>query len=70
MAVPASGTVSRYFSTAAMMKRVGLGTGWTNAEDLLYNEQIEAGQGPSVHVRLLTSIQGSTEAFPVGTRFG
>lgn len=56
MAVPASGTVTRYFSTAAMLKRVGLGTGWTDSENLAYNDQIEPGQGPSVHVRLLASI--------------
>lgn len=70
MAVPSSGTVSRYFSTAAMFKRIGLGAGWTNSDNLDYNDQITAGQGPSVHVRFVTSIQGAAESFDIGTRFG
>jgi len=56
MAVPASGTVTRYFSTGAMFKRVGLGSGWTTSTNLAYNDQIEEGQGPSVHVRLIASL--------------
>lgn len=70
MSVPANGTISRYFRTGAMFKRIGLGQGWTATPNLTYNAQIEPGQGPSVHVRLLTSIQGSIESFPAGTRFG
>lgn len=59
MAVPRSGTISRYFPTSKMFKRVGLGLGWTSTDNLDYNGQIEPGQGPSVHCRLLYSVQTS-----------
>ncbi len=38
MSVPKSGTVSRYFPTSKMFKRVGLGLGWTSTDNLDYNQ--------------------------------
>lgn len=37
MAVPRTGSVSRYFPTSKMFKRVGLGLGWTSTDNLDYN---------------------------------
>jgi len=70
MAVPPSGTITRYFNTARMLRRVGLGLGWTQVDDLTYNGQIQDGKGPSCHVRLLSGIQGEYSQFPPGTVFG